>query len=267
MALFNIQFYSTSLARSTQMLLLLPNDISPERKEGNENYRREMKTLVLLHGYSGSCYDWLTGSRVQELSGKYNLAVAMPNGENSFYLDQKGTGHAYGTFAGEELIVYLQKTFHIAMRKEDTYIGGLSMGGFGALHTGFFYPKYYSKIFALSSALIMHEVMAMEEGEGNGVADYDYYRMVFGEPGELESSENNPEYLVKQRKEKGEQIQPVFMACGTEDFLLENNREFRDFLVDKGIDLVYKESSGVHDWEFWSKYLEPAIRWLLGIES
>lgn len=265
MALFNIQFYSTSLARSTQMLLLLPNDVAPDGQVNNENYQRKMKTLVLLHGYSGSFYDWLTGSRVQELSARYNLAVVMPNGENSFYLDQKGTGHAYGTFVGEELITYLQKTFHIAMCKEDTYIGGLSMGGFGALHTGLLYPEHYSKIFALSSALIMHEVMAMKEGEGNEVADYDYYRTVFGEPGKLENSENNPEYLVKRRKKEGEQIQPVFMACGTEDFLLENNRKFRDFLVAEGVDLTYQESAGIHDWEFWCRYLEPSIQWLLGM--
>ena len=60
---------------------------------------------------------------------------------------------------GKELIAYLQKTFGIAMKAEDTFIGGLSMGGFGALHTGFLYPENYSKIAALSSALIVHEVM------------------------------------------------------------------------------------------------------------
>ncbi len=266
MALFNIHFRSTSLVRSTQALLLLPNDIPAEEAAVNENYQREMKTLVLLHGYTGSCHDWLTGSRIQEFSNRYNLAVAMPTGENSFYLDQKGTGRAYGTFVGEELIAYLQKTFHIAMRKEDTFIGGLSMGGFGALHTGLLYPQHYSRIFALSSALIVHEVMGMKEGAGNGVADYDYYRAVFGEPSCLENSENNPEFLVKQRKERGEQIQPVFMACGTEDFLLQNNRQFRDFLITEGVELVYQESAGVHDWDFWNQYLEPAIRWLLGIE-
>ena len=92
---------------------------------------------------------------------------------------------------------------------------GISMGGFGALHTGLLYPENYSGIIALSSALIAREVMNMKEGEGNGVADYDYYRSTFGEPAELETSENNPEYVVKNRLEKGEAIQPIFMACGT----------------------------------------------------
>lgn len=266
MALFTIQFHSASLARVTQALLLLPNDVPAEMTKDNEHYQRKMKTLVLLHGYSGGCQDWLTGSRVQELSVQYNLAVVMPTGENSFYLNQKGTGRAYGTLVGEELITYLQKTFHIAMDKEDTYIGGLSMGGFGSLHTGLLYPEHYSKIFALSSALIVHEVMGMREGSNNGVADYDYYRAVFGEPDRLENSENNPEFLVRRRKSWGEHIQPIFMACGTEDFLLENNREFRDFLIKEDVNLTYRESPGIHDWKFWNTYLELAVRWLLGMD-
>lgn len=266
MALITLQFQSTSLCRPARVQLLLPNDAPNETVISNKYYKRPTKTLVLLHGYSGGCDDWLTGSRVQEISGKYNLAIVMPGGENSFYLDQKGTGRAYATFVGKELIGYLRKTFGIAMSAADTFIGGLSMGGFGALHTGLLYPENYSRIMALSSALIVREVMNMKEGEGNGVADYDYYRSTFGEPKELENSENNPEYVVKRRIEKGETIQPIFMACGTEDFLLEKNRQFGDFLKEQGVDLTYRESPGIHDWRFWNEYLEPGVKWMLGEE-
>ena len=262
MALLTLQYNSMALCRPTRVQLLLPNDVPEMVTETNEHYKRPMKTLVLLHGYTGGCDDWLTGSRVQEISGMYNLAIAMPSGENSFYLNQKGTGRAYGSLVGKELIAYLQKTFGIAMKAEDTFVGGLSMGGFGALHTGLLYPENYSKIFALSSALIVHEVMEMKEGNDNGTADYDYYKNTFGEPKELERSENNPEYIIKQRRAKGETIQPIFMACGTEDFLLENNRSFHDFLKKEGVAVDYRESPGIHDWKFWNEYLEPAVKWL-----
>ena len=53
------------------------------------------------------------------------------------------------------------------------------------------------------------------------------------------------------------------MACGTEDGLLENNRELRDFLKAKGVEHVYYESPGIHNWTFWNQYLEPAIQWML----
>ena len=55
------------------------------------------------------------------------------------------------------------------------------------------------------------------------------------------------------------------MACGTEDGLLENNRELRDFLQEKGVEHVYHESPGIHNWVFWNQYLEPAIQWMLEV--
>lgn len=59
-------------------------------------------------------------------------------------------------------------------------------------------------------------------------------------------------------------IQPIFMACGTEDFLIRENRAFHHFLKAEGVNVTYKESQGVHDWKFWNEYLEIAILWMLG---
>ena len=57
---------------------------------------------------------------------------------------------------------------------------------------------------------------------------------------------------MTERLKKEEKIQPIFMACGSEDFLLNENHEFRDFLEKKGVDVTYKESTGIHDWKFWN---------------
>src|SRR5690554_1229486 len=152
MAVFQVDYYSKALEKSTCFHMVLPNDLPPMMVEGNENYNRPMKTLFLLHGYSGSSKDWLMGSSVNEMAGKYNMAVVMPSGDNSFYLDGKGKGRAYCKYVGEELVDYVRSTFNLATNKEDTFIGGLSMGGFGAMHTGLYYPETFGKIVALSSA-------------------------------------------------------------------------------------------------------------------
>jgi S-formylglutathione hydrolase FrmB len=219
--------------------------------------------LYLLHGFSGGGMDWLLGSQIQELAIRYNVAIVMPSGDNSFYLDGKGTGRAYGTFVGEELVNYIAKTFGLSNKKEDIYIGGLSMGGFGAIHTAYKYSDTFHKAFALSSALIIHNIMNRQEDFRDEIADYDYYRFTFGDLSKLEVSENNPEYLVKKRKNEGRGIPPLFMACGTEDFLLQENRSFHEFLVNEKVDVTYEESEGIHDWKFWDKYLEPSIQWML----
>lgn len=265
MSTFQINTYSASLSRIISFYAMIPNDAFPEVKEDNVCYGREMKTLFLLHGFSGSAADWMTGSLINELSMKYNLAVIMPSGENSFYLNGRGTGRGYETFTGEELPEFCARSLGLSCRPEDCFIGGLSMGGFGAIHTALKYPQRFGRMFGLSSALIVDNIINMNPGDIDEIADYEYYRQVFGDLNALSESDNNPAYLVKKRTVKGEEIQPVFMACGSEDFLIGENRCFRDFLISQGVNLTYKESPGIHNWTFWNQYLEPAIQWALGI--
>jgi putative tributyrin esterase len=263
MALLQVNYYSEALKKITTFHIILPNDLQPIMLEGNEHYKRGMKTLYLLHGFSGASIDWMLGSRAQEIAIKYNIAVVMPSGDNSFYLDGKETGRAYGRFVGEELVQYVAKTFGLSGKKEDVFIGGLSMGGFGAIHTGFQYHDTFQKIFALSSALIVHNIENIEPGFQDMIANYEYYSLTFGDLSRLEESENNPEYLVKKLKKEGKKTPPLFMACGTEDILLNENRSFHEFLVNENAEVAYQESTGIHDWKFWNEYLEPAVRWLL----
>lgn len=97
MALFSVDFYSKSLFRPVNFKLFVPNDVPPEMKMGNTYYERPTKILVLLHGYNGGNLDWALYSNASEISSKYNLAVILPSGENSFYLDSEATGHKYNT--------------------------------------------------------------------------------------------------------------------------------------------------------------------------
>ena len=79
-----------------------------------------------------------------------------------------------------------------------------------------------------------------------------------------EDRDCNPEYLIRQKLAAGEKLPQIFLACGTEDFLIEPNRAFRDFLQESGVEHIYHESTGIHNWKFWNEYLEPAIAWMVG---
>lgn len=231
--------------------MFLPNDVREDiPHEDTEYSKRKTKTLFLLHGYTGNAGNWVP----EYLAEKYNFAIVMPNGENAFWLDGISTGHQFCTFLGIELVNYLRKTFGLAMDADETYIMGLSMGGFGALHTALYYPDRFGKLAALSSALIVHEIAHMKEGGGNPVANYAYYHECFGDLETVEESDNNPEVLAKRLKDEGKQIPEIFMSCGTEDFLLENNRELHTFFDNIGVKHLYLESSGNHDMTFWSEY-------------
>ena len=263
MANITVRYFSGCLKRQNVFELYLPNDVpndSPWEKNREQEPPRPMKTLFVLHGYTGSAWNWVP----EHLCQKYNIAVVTPNGENGFWLDGLSTGHQYCTMLGEELISYLRGTFGLAKSPEDTCVMGLSMGGFGALHTGLAYPGVFGKIGAMSSALIVHEVAGMTEGNGNGIANYEYYRECFGEPSKVLESVSNPETLADRLLSEGKKLPEIYMCCGTEDFLLENNRAFHRFLESRSIPHQYHESAGTHDMVFWNEYTEKIIDWMFG---
>ncbi len=267
MATLHVEIFSPSLGRPTDFYVLLPNDLPAGMRKKNPHYERPTKTLVLLHGYSGNNRDWLIRSPIQDLSVKYNLAVVLPSGENSFYVDAKATGHQYHSLIVKDILGYVRSTLGLATEPQDTFIGGLSMGGFGALHIGLSHPDLFSKVIALSSALIIGQVAQMRAGDaGNAVANYDYYRNIFGEPNAVLTSDCNPETLVKKLLQSKQQVPKIYMACGTEDFIINPNRELHRFLSANGVDVLFDERPGIHDWKFWNEQIEPAICWALDMQ-
>lgn len=255
MSQINIEFFSTSLIRPVSFKMIIPNDTNPDWNVPCLRKDKPMKTLFLLHGYTGAAGNWVP----ENLTTLYNFAIVMPSGENGFWVDGISTGHKYGTFLAVELVDYVRKTFQLAMSAEDTYIMGMSMGGYGAVHTALMYPERFGKAIGLSSALIIHGVSQMEPGTDNGVANYEYYRECFGDLKTVETSKHNPEVLVEDILSAGGKMPDIFMACGTEDFLLEPNRALHKFLEDKGVKHQYFESKGAHDMVFWDEYAKKLV--------
>ena len=261
MAYLRIEYFSNALHRTAEFEMMIPNDLRADIPwEAAETRPRRMKPLFLLHGYTGKAGNWVPPG----VAEKYNFAIVMPTAENSFYLDGEATGRKYQTLVGEELVDYVRSTFGLAQGPDDTYIAGLSMGGFGALHTGLAYPDRFGKIAALSSALIIHELKDMQPGSGNGVANYEYYRECFGDLSTAAERDVNPEVLAHKLKAAGAKIPGIYMACGTEDFLIENNRTMHRFLESEGIPHEYHESKGIHDMNFWQEYIVKAADWMFG---
>ena len=263
MAIGQMTFFSKALQRDVSFHFIFPNDAQNYVTDHNPEYERPMKTLYLLHGYNSAADNWILNSSIMDIALRYNLCVIFPNGENSFYLNAEATGRQYATYTGEELVAYTRETFGLSEKREDTLIGGFSMGGFGAIHTGLMFPGTFGSLFALSSALILHEYAHMQPEDDNPVANFAYYQMIFGEQDTVVQSENNPEELVRRIKKNGGHLPGIYMACGTEDFLLEKNRNFRDFLEKEEVPLTYCESSGSHDYRFWNQYLQKAVTWML----
>lgn len=144
MALMEVHYYSYALQRKTTLQVVLPVD--KFSANGRLGAPQKYKTLYLLHGFHGNSIDWVTGTRIQRWATERNLAVVMPAGDNAFYVDRPESGNCYGEFVGRELVEMTRRMFPLSDKREDTFIGGLSMGGFGAMMNGLKYHKTFGAV-------------------------------------------------------------------------------------------------------------------------
>lgn len=265
MSLLTMHFFSNCLRREVSFQAIIPLDYPAQLGKPQHYSAEPLKAIYLLNGYSGSCNDWLTYTNIRELAQQHRFAVFMPSGENHFYIDDEAKGEMYGEFIGEELVAFTRAMFPISSKREDTFIGGLSMGGYGAIRNGLKYSHNFSKVIAMSSALITYKIANQKPGYTDGVADYNYFTRVFGSLDELEGSDKDLNALVMKLKQEQKPVPAFYLCCGDDDFLLDVNIKFHEFLNEQHIEHIYEQSAGVHDWVFWRAYLNKSIPWALDI--
>ena len=251
MAIIHFHYRSTALWRTVPVEVILP--IEKWENKAATLKQGKFKTLYLLHGLHGECTDWMSYSRIRRWAEANDLAVVMPSGDNSFYADRPDAKANYGEFLGKELIEITRAMFPLSDKREDTFIGGLSMGGYGALRTGLKYHETFGAIIALSSAF--------KQFETEDISFREYRETCFGTLKEAAKSDKNPRILMEQL-EMCDQKPAVYLACGLQDELLPWNRLYQELLTKYGFDTTYEEWEGDHNWEFWDAGIERAIRWL-----
>lgn len=260
MAVIEVNFISKCLMRTVTFNAIIPVDKFGPQAENAE--QKPLKTLYLLHGIFGNYTDWVNGTRIQAWAEANDLAVIMPSGENRFYLDDEKSGELYGEFIGKELVEFTRKLFPLSDKREDTFIAGLSMGGYGAIRNGLKYAENFGCVIGLSAALVHDTWKDADNSAPIFTFRRSYYEAVFGEYDKVKGSDKDPKALLLKLKEEGRPVPKMYLCCGTEDGLVTANRDFRDFLNENGVDLTYVEGPGKHDWVFWDTYIKKVLDWL-----
>ena len=253
MALISIDFKSETLKRNVIFNVILPM----------ENHEGPYPTLYLLHGLTDNCSSWLCNTRIRMWAEESGLAVVMPSGENSFYMDipvKDGCLGDFGEYIGRELVEVTRRIFPLSVRREDTFLGGLSMGGFGACRNALKYSDVFGKAAILSGALHFYEYPAEWVCEyGNMIGEIKN----FGDLEQTRQTDRNPRYLMEMIRNDPDRSFPSFyIACGLQDDLLESNRSIAQALKEAGADVIYEEGEGFHDWYFWDEYIQHVLKWL-----
>lgn len=275
MALAEVNFYAKTLERTVTFTAIIPTDkslFSAGQEEKSGDRVEGLKTLYLLHGGLGNHTDWVGGTRIQMWAQEKNLAVIMPSGDNRWWIDDlEGSSMLgnYGQFIGEELVEFTRRTFPLSHRREDTFIAGLSMGGYGALVNGLRFPDTFSRIGALSPGLMLGDLVPgydepqLESFDAlMGPGNRRMLERAFGEGTSVLGTDRDYKGLIMSLVEAGADVPGIFLAGGVDDFLLSRILDYHRFLQGSGVAHHYEEGPGGHDWVFWDAFIKKIVDWL-----
>ncbi|MBE5787451.1 MAG: esterase family protein [Clostridiales bacterium] len=261
MALIELLIRSQTLITETELYVILPENTARFADEKGDCTGR-IPTLYLLHGMSDDHSIWLRRTSIERYADEHGVAVVMPCGQLSFYTDMH-MGDRYWQFITRELPAVCRSLFpQLSRRREDTFVAGLSMGGYGALKCGLRAPEVFSWAAGLSSGCDIAAIVQQNNDDGT------YWQDVFGPKDQVKGSFNDL-FAAAEDMAKGSGPKTNFyMWCGTEDFLYEQNVRFRDHMQALGLPLLYEESPGDHQWKYWDEKIQTVLRWLpLGKEE
>ncbi|MDR7476069.1 MAG: alpha/beta hydrolase family protein [Armatimonadota bacterium] len=241
MALCELHYFSPALCKQTAAMVILP--------EGD--FRPPYAVMYLLHGLSDDHTIWQRRTSIERYVADYPLIVVMPDGGRGFYTDAK-EGDAWETALVRDLIGFVDTRFQTRASRAGRCIGGLSMGGYGAVKLALKHPGLFCSAVSHSGALGRAHRSVLSDPDNPFAAEL---RRIFGE-----DPTGGPEDLFT----LAERLQPakrpaLRIDCGTDDFLLEDNRGFHAHLEKLGYPHEYAEFPGGHDWGYWDLHVQEAI--------
>ncbi|MBQ2676183.1 MAG: esterase family protein [Clostridia bacterium] len=243
MAVLNGSVYSEALGMKTGVSFVVPYEMRDRKNT-------DIKVIYLLHGLSDDYMCWLYQSNVSRYANDRGVMIVMPEVQRSWYTDMK-MGGKYFTYISKELPKMVENIFGITHTRDNTFIAGLSMGGYGALKCALKNPEFYKGVAAFSSVA---DIKSHRFDEA--FYDLDF---CFGEGVDLPDDENLM-CLAQNLSEICSCKHPkIYMACGTEDFLLQDNRKFDQKLSHLNIAHTYEEWGGGHTWDFWNTAIQKAM--------
>jgi len=255
MALMHINCFSSVLGMCVNFDAIIPETTNGQI--GMEGVSAPIyQTLYLLHGMSDDHTIWQRRTSIERYVANKNLAVIMPTTHLAWYSNTT-YGCKYMDFVAYELPEICRGFFRgMSEKREDNFVAGLSMGGYGAFKVALTAPERFCAAASLSGALDVSTIHQRIPGRDM------LFTGIFGAPETVKGSENDLFHLAETLKASGKPMPKLYQWCGTEDYLYAMNVASRDKLLGLGYDLTYTESEGNHGWQWWDREIQPVLDWL-----
>jgi len=247
MAFVTCDFFSEVLEVGTSITVVLPQPTEDQIGVTARTSTDPPPVLYLLHGLTDDHTAWHRYTSIGRYAEAAGLAVVMPAVHHSFYADEVH-GHRYFTFVAEELPSVVASFFRVSERPEDTFVAGLSMGGYGAFRLALTHPDRYAAAASLSGALDLRYLIGREDRAA-------LFQRAFG------SKVGDADDLFSLLR-SAPSLPPLYIGCGTDDGLLDANERFIAAATKAGADLTTDLRPGDHEWALWDAMIQDVIAWL-----
>ena len=245
-----LSYSSKELRMNTHVNVIIPD----KKLESGESY----KTLWLFHGLAGDHSSWMRSSCIERYANEHGIAVVMPGVGRSWY-ENTAYGANYFNLVADELPAMCRGLFKgMSDRREENLVGGLSMGGYGALKLALRRPRQYYACISLSGAL--------DITRKNRAYSLEEWRSIFGfdlkNASELEGTDSDIFSIVRKNKAEGKPFPKLFMWCGLEDSLIDANRDFDSLLTELSVPHKFTFSEGEHSWKWWDMHIQNGLKYV-----
>lgn len=312
-----VGFFADTLGVNTSLVVLLPQPALTQIGVAPVVREHGTPVLYLLHGLSDDSSIWTRLTSIERYAGELGVAVVMPQVERSFYCDM-ANGDAYWTFLSEELPAVVAANFKVSTAREDTFVAGLSMGGYGAFKWALRQPERFGAAASLSGALdvvamasfqrvpeqaldrlaaegftpaivaglaaqlgttprTLYRYLGQPEGASVTPADGELARAQLGAAaaegkrrlallrsiwGGRSPAGTDDDLLALLDRADPAALPPLFLTCGTEDDLREDNEAFVARARQRGVELEAQFHPGSHEWAYWDARIQDVLAWL-----
>ncbi len=239
MAVLRLGFFASSLSKQTNMTVILPEDAASDGP---------YPVLYLLHGLSDDDSIWTRRTSIERYVAGMPLIVVMPDGGRGFYTDA-ARGYAYESHIMQDVIGLVDRFFPTIRSREGRAIGGLSMGGYGAMKLALKHPDRFCSVVSHSSVFDIGKILESPER-------HDELSRIFGD----DPAEGGNDVLRLAEQADRRLLPAIRFDCGTDDGLIEHSRAFHVYLGKLGIPHEYEEFPGGHEWGYWDVHIRQALK-------
>ncbi len=233
-------FWSQALGRTMPYTVYLPQGYA-------SHPGRRYPVLYMLHGLGGDHRQWernglfRAATRLVRSGAIPPIVIVTPEGERGYWVDHADNGPRYGTYVTRDLVSAVDASYRTVRNRAGRAIGGLSMGGHGALQLALNNPDEFAAIGAHSVAL------RKKEQAFSFFGNEQYFQA------------HDPVTLCAKRRAVARRFK-IWIDIGDRDPWYKAAAAFHEQLDSEAIPNTWRVYPGGHDSAYWSAHVADYLR-------